>query len=53
MAPLYHMCQEDFFNGLLDHTFRHILVTRLLGHTGNLRLAQQVLGHRSIGSTIR
>lgn len=35
------------------HTFRHTLATRLLSATGNLRLVQRALGHRSIGTTSR
>jgi len=35
------------------HTFRHTLASRLLAMTGNLRLVQQALGHRSIASTVR
>ena len=35
------------------HTFRHTLANRLLAKTGNLRLVQQALGHRSIASTLR
>ena len=35
------------------HTFRHTLASRLLAATGNLRLVQQALGHRSIASTVR
>ncbi len=35
------------------HTFRHTLARRLLDATGNLRLVQQALGHRSIASTVR
>ena len=35
------------------HTFGHTLAMRLLDDTGNLRLVQQTLGHRSISSTIR
>jgi site-specific recombinase XerD len=30
-----------------------MLATRLLHHTGDLCLAQQALGHRSIASTVR
>ena len=35
------------------HVLRHTLAVRLLDQTGNLRLVQQALGHRSIASTIR
>ncbi len=35
------------------HVFRHTLARRLLDATGNLRLVQQALGHRSIASTVR
>ena len=46
--------QEASIDGQVSaHTFRHTLATRLLGLTGNLRLVQQALGHRSIASTTR
>ena len=35
------------------HILRHTLASRLLATTGNLRLIQQALGHRSIASTVR
>jgi integrase/recombinase XerD len=38
---------------ITPHTFRHTLASRLLAHTGNLRLVQRALGHRSITSTVR
>ena len=38
---------------ITPHTFRHTLASRLLARTGNLRLVQRALGHRSITSTIR
>jgi len=38
---------------ITPHTFRHTLASRLLAHTGNLRLVQRALGHRSIISTVR
>ena len=38
---------------ITPHTFRHTLANRLLDKTGNLRLVQQALGHRSIASTLR
>ena len=45
--------QADIDGQVSAHTFRHTLATRLLSATGNLRLVQQALGHRSIASTIR
>ncbi len=33
------------------HTFRHSFATYVLGQTGNLRLVQELCGHRSISST--
>ena len=38
---------------ITPHTFRHTVASRLLATTGNLRLVQQALGHRSIASTLR
>ena len=38
---------------ITPHSFRHTLAVRLLERTGNLRLVQQALGHRSIASTLR
>ena len=38
---------------ITPHSFRHTLAVRLLERTGNLRLVQQALGHRSITSTLR
>jgi len=35
------------------HSLRHTLAVKFLDRTGNLRLVQQALGHRSITSTIR
>lgn len=35
------------------HDLRHTTATRLLRATGNLRLVQQLLGHRSIETTLR
>jgi integrase/recombinase XerC len=38
---------------ITPHTFRHTLASHLLAQTGNLRLVQRALGHRSIVSTVR
>ena len=38
---------------ITPHVFRHTLASRLLERTGNLRLVQRALGHRSIMSTVR
>jgi integrase/recombinase XerC len=38
---------------ITPHAFRHTLASRLLAQTGNLRLVQRALGHRSIVSTVR
>ncbi len=38
---------------ITPHTFRHTLATRLLAATGDLRLVQRALGHRSITTTTR
>jgi integrase/recombinase XerC len=38
---------------ITPHVFRHWLASRLLAQTGNLRLVQRALGHRSILSTAR
>ena len=38
---------------ITPHTFRHALANRLLANTGNIRLVQQALGHRSLASTLR
>ena len=37
--------------GVHPHTFRHSFGTYILGKTGNIRLCQEMLGHRSISST--
>ena len=38
--------------GLGPHSLRHSFATRLYGLTGDLRLVQHALGHRSLGSTV-
>ena len=36
---------------LTPHSFRHYFATRFLGHTGDLALTQDVLGHADPGTT--
>ena len=45
--------QAGIEDKISPHTFRHTLASRLLTLTGNLRLVQQALGHKSISSTVR
>ena len=45
--------QAGIEDRISPHTFRHTLASRLLALTGNLRLVQQALGHKSISSTVR
>lgn len=35
------------------HDFRHTFATRMLRHTGNLKLVQRLLGHRRIETTLK
>ncbi|WP_299686736.1 site-specific integrase [uncultured Tateyamaria sp.] len=35
------------------HDFRHTFATRMLRHTGNLKLVSRLLGHRSIDTTVK
>ena len=36
---------------ITPHAFRHTMATELVGATGNLRVAQAVLGHRRVNTT--
>jgi integrase len=40
-------------SGFRFHDFRHDLASKLLRQTGNLKLTQRALNHRSIKSTLR
>ena len=45
-----HLCDQAGVKPLGPHGFRHSLARRILDRTGNVRLAQQILGHASVES---
>ena len=45
--------QASKVEGFRFHDFRHDVGTKLLRETGNLKLVQRALNHRSIKSTLR
>ena len=48
-----HLCRKAGVVGFRFHDYRHDLGTKVLRMTGNLKLAQRVLNHRDIKSTLR
>ena len=44
------LCDQAGVKPLGPHGFRHSLARRILDQTGNVRLAQQILGHASVES---
>jgi integrase len=48
-----HLCRKAGVVGFRFHDYRHDLGSKVLRMTGNLKLAQRVLNHRDIKSTLR
>ena len=47
---VYHASQQAIGRAIHPHVLRHTFATRLMGRT-NIRVVQELLGHKSLGST--
>ena len=50
---VFDACKTAGFPHLHAHSFRHGLATTLARETGNIKLIKEVLGHKSISSTMK